>query len=434
MGPRALFHAAMKPRHLLVLGGSAGQHNLIRRARADGFFVTVADVNPHAVAVGDANAFFAVSTFDVPGVTEAARRLGCDAVVAVGSDQPVYTAAVASAELGLPFPLSPEVALRVTNKREMKQTLTEAGIPVAPWRILHRDDTSAALGGLAPDFVIKPVDSQGQRGIALLPDAAMVVDHLPRTLEHSRCDYAIVETYYPSNEVTVSGWVRSGRAHIFAVTDRVTMPSATSLGVCPAHRYPSAHAAGHHDEVREITQATVDALGIPEGPIYFQLLIGDQGVRVNEAACRLGGAYEDESIPLVGAVDLIALQLSLCRGDLPALPHEPSSPHPVGTDRAFLVPLLFCRPGTLTGYRGLQRIAGFPGVHTIRILLPIGTVVGTMTNSTQRAGYAVIAGPDIDAVNRALTHLFSELIMEGDEGENLLMDTEALCRHPGAER
>ena len=424
----------MKQRHLLVLGGSAGQHNLIRRARADGFLVTVADVNPHAVAVADANAFVNVSTFDVPGVTEAARRLRCDAVVAVGSDQPVYTAAVASAELGLPFPLAPDVALRVTNKREMKRTLTDAGIPVAPWRILHRGDTSAALGGLAPGFVIKPVDSQGQRGIALLPDADAVMNHLPRTLEHSRCDYAIVETYYPSTEVTVSGWVRSGRTHIFAVTDRVTMPSATSLGVCPAHRYPSAHAAGHQDEVQEITQATVDALGIPEGPIYFQLLIGDQGVRVNEAACRLGGAYEDESIPLVSSVDLIALQLSLCRGDLPELPHEPSPTHPVGTNRAFLVPLLFCQPGTLTGYHGLERIATVPGVHTICMLLPIGTVVGPMTNSTQRAGYAVIAAPDIGAVNQALSHLFSELIIEGDQGENLLMDTEALCRHPGVDR
>ena len=54
---------------------------------------------------------------------------------------------------------------------------------------------------------------------------------------------------------------------------------------------------GRFQEIDTLSQKVADAFGLEEGPFYLQLLIGDEGIRVNELACRIGGAFEDVVIP-----------------------------------------------------------------------------------------------------------------------------------------
>ena len=257
--------AGVRLMRLMILGGGSSQITVFRRARELGIETVLADRDPKAPARSVADHFADASTFDPDAVTDAAGATRCDAILAVGTDQPVYTAAVVSHRLGLPFPLTPEQAIAVTNKRVMKARFDETAIPAAPWG-LFRPGTDpwqvAGLAALRPPFVVKPVDSQGQRGIIRAADRAAVEAHYPVARSFSREDGVLVEEYIPSVEVTVSGWAHTPQeVEFWTITDRVTIDNPPGLGVCLAHRFPSLHAADRSgdqiERIRDLTRRIV---------------------------------------------------------------------------------------------------------------------------------------------------------------------------------
>ncbi|WP_018525710.1 glycosyltransferase [Alkalispirochaeta alkalica] len=433
-GPlRSLGRVLRPPRRslprLMVLGGGSSQLGILARARREGFSVVLADQAENPPGRGLADYFVRASTFDPRAVSRAARALRVSAIVAAGSDQPVYTAALASRELGLPCALSPGTALMVTNKFHMKERFRNAGIPTVPWAVLGEDPArwdQEGLARLAPPWVVKPLDSQGQRGIAIVHDRRELLEHRPRALAFSREKAILVEEYYPSREVTLSGWVpREGDPpEIWAITDRITFPpdpaGGQGLGVCLAHRYPSCFARDREKEIGVITGKITRAFGLGGVPLYFQFLLGDDGVRVNEIACRLGGAYEDISLPPVTGVDVLGRQLGWFQTAL-GLPRQEEPVLPQGAFCA--VPLIFARPGRVVRYRGEEELLKLPGVEACRFLLPAGTVIAPRSNSTQRIAFAVLRGSSRREVNLLVDRLFETLRAENARGENLLIDT-----------
>lgn len=454
---------------LMILGGGSSQRNAFRRARELGFETILADRDPAAPARPLADRFVAASTFDIDAVTEAAAATGAEAILAVGTDQPVYTAAIASRRLGLPFPLSPRQAAAVTNKRIMKERFRAAGIPTARSVVVDDDTTRWRERGfheLRPPYVVKPVDSQGQRGIIRAETPEQVAAHIPVAQSHSRETNVLVEEYYPSREVTVSGWAHApNEVEIWTITDRVTFDNPPGLGVCPGHRYPSYHAGDRGGEIERLTREIVAAFQLAGGPIYFQMLVGDDGVLVNEIAVRLGGAYEDQSIEPVTGVDVLQRQLTAIRNAVAAAAENvqpgaatrvdartgahPTGPrgadptgspgaHPTGSPgaappyRYFSVPLIFARPGTVAALTGDAALRDLPGVTDCRFLLPVGTVIRPMENSTQRIAYAVLHGNSADEINTLVDTVFDTLTVRSTDGADLLIDARASVKHPSA--
>lgn len=427
---------------LLIPGGGSSQIAMVRRARSWGFRVVVADRDTTCAAAPFADAVVAASSFDADAVEQAARLEGADALLVVGTDQPVLTAAIVSQRLGLPYPLTVDQARAVTNKAIMKERFAEAGIPSARWTLLGAEPASwdeQGLGSLRFPLVAKPVDSQGQRGIARVADRDGLARHQPELARHTRANHMLVEEFYPSHEVTVSGWADSdGTVDIWAVTDRVTLPSETSLGVCVAHRFPSLHLADtsgalvHDRRVVELTRRIVDTFELRDAPLYFQMLVGEQGVLVNEIAVRLGGAYEDQSLPPIAGVQPLDHQLAAIVRTLPEtaarLLRQPGLPDGVEVARYAAVPLLFCNPGTIADVRGVDDLRSRSGVTDLQVLQTPGTSIRPMTNSGQRAAYAVLHADEPDDVDALVDAVFDTLRFEDAAGEQLLIDCRDLVK------
>jgi biotin carboxylase len=418
----------MSERRVLVLGGGSSQIRLLERCRERGLFTVLADRDPDAPGRPLASAFEPASTFDADAVLAAARRQRVDAVMTAGTDQPVLTAARVAAALGLPSPIDVDTALAVTNKRVMKTRLAGLGVPVAPSVLVASAFEARELAALRPPFVTKPVDSQGQRGVYRVEDAAGVRAVADEVLSWSREERFLVEEYVPGAEVTMSGWVADGRLRILSVTDRVTIEAPPSIGVCVAHRFPS-NLAGRVPEVEELTRRIVRGLAIASGPVYFQFLLGDGPAVVNEIACRLGGAYEDRFLPRLTGVDIVDLLIDASLGQ-PALPEPDAAFDAARAPRFVSVPLLFCRPGRIAALSDLEVVRRLPGVAAFEWLQRPGTVIRPMVNSTQRVAYAIIEAGNRDAINTRVDAFFEALAVRADLGEPLLMDTRDLTRHP----
>jgi biotin carboxylase len=420
---------------LMILGGSAAQLGAIRHAKASGHTVIVADRNPNAVGVAEADAYVRASTFVFSEVVEAARRTRPDGILVVATDQPVRVAARVCAELGLPSAIDPHTALLATHKGHMKRRLSDAGIPTSAFTLVVSGSTGDPafhgcpdLGEMRAPFVVKPVDNQGQRGVSFCRTHADLAAAMKHAAAHSTEHAILVEEFYKATEITVSGWVTEGTPAILAVTDRVTLDNPPSLGVCAAHRFPSEYERGHEREIDELTRRVASAFGITAGPIYLQMLVGTGGVIVNEVACRVGGAFEDRSLPLVTGADITARAVSESLGlTLPPLTADDTLR--LETTGAFSVPLLYCRPGTIAGVKPLERARAVGGVHEVEWLQPEGRRIDEMRDSSERTGYAVVHGPDPASVNHSVRALFRLLSVTSTSGEEMLMDTLPHCLH-----
>ena len=411
----------------MVLGGSSGQMPLLNRLKSLGIPVLLCDKNPDAPGRSLTDRFCQVSTFDVEGVVEAARREGITAVATMGTDQPVLAAAAAAETLGLPSFLSRQEALGATDKQVMKKILQKAGIPTPRFRIITKDSRVDVLSELKGPLVVKPLDSQGQRGVLKVADAEEALKRAGEVLSYSRQKEYLAEEYYPSTEVTVSGWCRNGKTVVFSITDRVTIETGEHIGICLAHRFPSRHLGRHGGSLLALTRRIVEAFGIKEGPLYFQMLIGDKGVLVNEIACRLGGAYEDDFIPLITGVDTVDLLIRGALGEeLPDVLPSFTSLHRLPY---LSVPLLFCRPGTICAYEGTDAVSELGGVSAVKILQPAGTVITPMESSGQRAFSFIVKGGTASEVNRTLEKINKLLGIKDSQGEELLIPGVEHARH-----
>ena len=421
-GPAARFLTSSKGRAsvlyeesaVLILGGSNCQLHAAQRARQLGHRVILADYTTRPPAAAYAHVHEQTSTFDIEGCTELARREHVDAVMTMGTDQPVYTAACVSHRLGLPAFLSPEQALAVTNKRVMKQILAENGIPTVPWRLVDAHTTAADLCGLAPPLVIKPLDSQGQRGIFKCEQAGQLLSCLPETLSFSRCTQALAEQFYPSDEVTVSGWVHAGRLTVLTVSDRLLYPDPVHIGICIGHRFPSVH-MHRFAEIDALSREVARAFRLTEGPFYLQLLIGEAGIRVNELACRIGGAFEDVVIPYLTGFDILGAVIALSFGQsvTPELAPGFRADRP---ERCAAVQLTFCRPGVIASCTPVEQLKKLPFLLDCGYNYRPGRQVPPAHNATARFGHAVIAGAP-DTIAGHIRQFYAEFEVLSPTGE-----------------
>jgi carbamoylphosphate synthase large subunit len=237
---------------LLLLGGSNVQLNAARRAKEKGHTVIISDYYKDAPAKKISDYGELVSTFDIDLNIEVAGKYEIDGVFTLGTDQPVYTAARVASECGLPALISPETAKAATNKKVMKKLFKENKIPTLNYRIIGKNFADDDLTGLRLPVVVKPLDSQGQRGVYKLDSIEEIRAVFSDVISFSRENEILVEEYYPSDEITVSGWVHKDKAYILTVTDRICYKSFPHIGICTAHNFPSKFLEEFHGEILHI--------------------------------------------------------------------------------------------------------------------------------------------------------------------------------------
>lgn len=403
---------------LMMLGASHGQLQGILTAKAMGHTLITCDYYPHAIGHGYSDHQIYVSTFDLAGVLKAAQQLQIDGIITMGTDQPVYTAACVAHSLGLPSLLSPETALKVTNKKEMKRIFESSGLPSVQSILYKKSHNDEELSKLIYPVVIKPLDSQGQRGVYYVESKEAVMDKFESVIAHSRLDEILVEVYYPHEELTVSGWVENGRATILTVTDRVTFSAPQHLGICLSHEYPSRHIKKVAFEVNHLTQQLVESFQIKEGPIYFQYLYGEEGLKVNEVACRIGGAYEGVFIPRVTGVDLCQRLINAALG-IANGPLELNSAKE--NESAVSVQLFFAKPCILGQVTEMEAVLKLEGVVEGAYTGKMGRVLGPIENATSRVGYVIVEASDPVQLEQRLINLYQSLRLEDAEGKSVIV-------------
>ncbi len=405
---------------LLILGGGKAQVNTIKKAKNKGHTVIVSDYYKDAPGKEFSDYSELTSTFDIQGNIEVARKYNIDGVLTTGTDQPVYTVACVAAELGLPSLVNIETAKAVTNKREMKRLYTEKNIPTVKYKIIDENFSDSELQDINFPVVIKPLDSQGQRGVFKLNSLTEIREHLPEVLSFSREEEILLEEYYKSNEITISGWVNRGQLHLLTVTDRITYENSPHIGICSAHYFPSRFLSAYYKKIEALSRKIIKGFNIKNGPIYFQMLVGNEGIKVNEIACRVGGAYEDIFIPRLTGVDLAGMVIDSSLGQTTDI-NSLLNYNLAYNNKWFSVQLFYASPGKIKKISKLNKIKNMPAVLDADFNFIEGQEVGKIENATERAGYFLVEGKNKATLKENIKDVYDNLKIYNKAGENLIL-------------
>lgn len=415
---------------VMVLGANPLQLRAIQRVQEMGHEAIAVDnrMDSPGKRTADFSAF--ASTFDPVACLKIAKELEIDGIFTSGTDQPVLTAAMVQDALGLPMPISIELARQLTNKRWMKRKFQKHGLPTLPWALIGEAYSEEEIPFPFP-AVLKPVDSQGQRGIFLVHSHQEIRAHIKETLLFSRESQALIEPYYQGDEVTVSGWVSQGKTRILSIVDRETFQTPDQLGICLSHEYPTRYAKEMGEALEALTNRIVDAFQIQAGPIYFQYLIGDAGIVINEIAGRIGGAHEDFVIPRITGFDFLGEQIKLVLGESTQKPklqsEKTDAKNQISKEGSWRNPrvrasvqLFFVEPcvieKVIPPHPGeLESLVEW-GLH-----LQAGQNQKAIENATARAGFAIFLSESEEKVQRDVKLFYEKMKILDAKGNNRIV-------------
>jgi biotin carboxylase len=404
-------------RRLLVLGAGRHQVPLIRRAEERGVEVVVADYLPDSPGKRIATHSTMVDALDVDAVCDVASEFAVDGVVTSGTDQAVVTMAAVADRFGLPQIVSPHTARLATDKRCMKEALQAAGVAMSRYVGLRRDGPTEAVDALRVPVVVKPTDSQGQRGTRRVDDRRELGDAIDAAFAAGRSDEIVVEEFVEGMEVTASAWVDDGEVHVLMVTDRVTYNPPPAIGIAVQHVYPSLYAAPVLDIVRENLERIRAAYALEHGPMYVQMIVTpDDDVQLVEAACRVGGGHEIALVPLVTGCDLRdrLIDLALTGACEPVVIDDAraSSAHA-------LVNFLVAQPGTFAEQTGIDDLVRDGTLVEGGFYHPIGYEQQPVRDGQGRVGYFIAQASSRDALLQKARDAFAHVSVRGTDGEEL---------------
>ncbi|GAB3758468.1 ATP-grasp domain-containing protein [Yimella radicis] len=324
---------------VLILGAAAVQADAVVSAKSHGHEVHVcaAAAGP-ATPLADANADFSFTELD--HLAEYVRAHGIELVYSVGSDIAMPVVGWVGENLGLPYFVGEQFARVCNNKTMMRSALAEHHFVGNPW--FARVSTGDPLPDVTGSVMVKPADSQGQRGIARVDDGD-IAQAVATAQAASRTETAIVETWLEGPEISVNGYFVDGKPVFSAVSDRHVWPQ--HVGLVSGHTMPPTTVDGAHAAAAsEMALSAARVLGITEGPVYAQVKATTDGPKLVEISPRLDGCHIWQLIRDTYGVDLLdRLWDHLLNDTAPT----PLSTTPRGT---FGIDFVCAVPGTAAAY------------------------------------------------------------------------------------
>jgi carbamoylphosphate synthase large subunit len=335
---------------------------------------------------------------------ERAHAMRPISAVVTGVDRLVPLAGRLRENLGLQTGITTQAARNCIDKATTQRLLTEAGVPVADYRVVSSTvEGVIAAQGIGLPVVVKPRDATSAIGLMYCASDAEVVEAVAGILADGR-DSALVEEYMVGTEVGVFASRVSGRTSVHYVIEAEVGPPPKFVKL--GNVFPSRLSADIRAELEKLADRALAAVALDNWVALLQFMITDSGPKAGEINPRVAGGQGVELIAATSGYEptLVAVEAALGREPVG---QEPSAA--AGLYRSVVFEeagKLHYRPEALTDFEGLES----PLPPLVEIDVRPGEAVVPMNHARGGAfGRIVIAGQDVEQVERDYQRIMSRL-------------------------
>lgn len=372
---------------ILQLGAGELMKHSIRQIQAMGHQVYVVDKNPTAPSFAIADGYAPIDLVDIDGITDYAREIGANAIIAV-NEAGVLSAASASQRLGLRG-LHPDTALKALDKGMMRQVWRESNLSQPDFVVVDSaEKISEAAARIGYPLIIKPTMNWGSRGISRVESPDDLQWSMDFAAKHQRSGNIIVEQCIDGTEMTIEGLMKDGFVSILAKSDKEHQPHP-KFRVAMGLNYPAKFDESILKQADELIISAAKALGIDNCAIHSEVMVLDGKVYLIEMGARPGGGHIFGQIAEAasGVCMPQALTSILLGEDVDIRPK-----HQNGAVYRFFAP----QPGIFQSAEGVEEARQIEGVLDFGFHMETGTVVNPIEGDADRPGYCVTTGATRD--------------------------------------
>ena len=295
---------------LLFLGGSDIQIPGIEYAKSLGYYVITCDYLPNNPGHKISDKYFDISTTDLDGVLEIAKREKIDGITAYASDPAALTASYVAEKMGLQGN-SFESTLILSNKDSFREFMKEKGYKHPNYAVVESVGDIKNFIIKHGKSIIKPVDSSGSKGICIIDKGSDIDIILEDAKKYTRNGRVLVEKFIKrkgrqicGDVVVVEGkmiFAGHGNVHFDDSCDSVTPCSIT----LPANNGSTIIA-----NLNTILQNIFTDLNITCGTFNIDAIVDeDNNVYIVEIGARNGGNLFTELIKMQSGFDIVRATL-----------------------------------------------------------------------------------------------------------------------------
>ena len=370
---------------LLILSGGAEAIKGIISAKEMGLRVIVADGNPEAPGRRYSDVFIPVNIYDSEATLKAIKSYEqqdeISGVITIAADNPKSVSRVAD-YLDLPGP-SLTTAKLATNKLDMKNIFKKNNLPI-PWysSVESQLELQEILTKRPAEYVLKPVDSRGSRGVIRLSDIKNVPYAWEFSLQNSPSKTLILEEWLVGDQLSTESIVWNGMTYLCGLADRnyKKLDELYPFVVEDGGETPSKYSPLINQEVNDLMTKAAIALGLESGSIKGDIVNTSSGLQIIEVATRLsGGFFSTDTIPMVYGYSLIEQVIRMALGEEPLLPNAPLTNNFFQANR-----FLFLPPGKIKAIR--KRAQNCDDIILDELYVKEGEVIARTDNHTKRSG------------------------------------------------
>lgn len=399
---------------IMILAGGNDQCALINELRHyhnGNVEILLVDMSDKVKAIPYADKFLQISTMDKDAVLNAAKEEKIDYILTACGDQPLSTMAYVSARMGLPCYLTEQEVRDLTNKRYMKEKMVANNIPTSK-HIYVDKNWNNKLSGFKYPLVVKPVDSNGSKGVKKVFTSSELGESLKEAFNYSISGDVIIEEFKIGEELSIDVYVEGNVAKLLSVTaSKKIKENEKSFTILQSY-YP---ASVKYDEkiILEIAQKIVNAWNLHDTPLLIQMIVNNDEYNVLEFSARMGGGSKYHLIQVLSGVNIMKTYVEMVMGGKPVVCPEKKCGNAI-------MSYVYCKPGVFSKLIGFDELINSGYMHSYFTYRTAPSIIKKSDTSSDRvAGFLVVGDSEKDVVEK-LVHVNKNVAVLDDIGNDIM--------------
>jgi len=305
---------------LLFLGGTMQQIPAIKQAKDMGYYVITCDYLEENPGHKFADEYYNVSTTDLDGVLELAKKCDIDGIVAYASDPAAPTAAYVAQELNLPG--NPFESVKILTQKDLfREFLAKNGFHTPRARgYSSYEKAMQEIDKFHFPVMVKPVDSSGSKGVVKIFDKSELKEAVEEALMFSRNGRFIIEGFIVKKGYQVSGDGFSVDGKLVFTSYGNELYNKSSSGtrdyVALGEFWPSFLTDEQKKRIDDELQELITALGMKTCAYNIEVIVDENDdIYILELGPRNGGSYIPQLIKYATGVDMIDYTIRAALGE-----------------------------------------------------------------------------------------------------------------------
>lgn len=287
---------------ILILGAGSAQVDAIKYCKEHGHEVFGCSYTNNDMGIGLLDHFDQINITDQDAILNHVKNNGIDIVYSVGSDIAMPTVSYVSERLNLPHLVAYQTAEICNRKHRLRETLGNDFIGNVKHICASKKEELSTFSDYPG--IIKPVDSQGQRGVSRVDSLEEAIAHFDDALSYSREKKVILERFLEGPEVSANAYFIDGKMVFCMVSDRGSFKEFPG-GIVKEHYLPCHVSHDVEAKVTDLCERVAKAVGLENGPCYYQIKVMDDEPYLLEVTPRLDGCHMWRLIKYYCGVDLL---------------------------------------------------------------------------------------------------------------------------------